>query len=148
MASRDYQAAFNQFRSELQSLDSKVRVVAQRMRIIEKNEQIIGKTLVNHNRKLKELESGTSSFHPPQVSSAPISEPVVKSEVASELNIQVEKLNSLVADLVKEINYNRELIDNMRQDINEMKYILDTVNPMEYVTINQVKDLIDEKIKK
>ena len=58
MASKENQVALNQLRSELQSLDSKVRVVAQRMRIIEKNEQIIGKTLVNHNRKLKELEAG------------------------------------------------------------------------------------------
>ncbi len=146
MANRESQAAFAQLRSELQSLDSKIRVVAQRMRIIEKNEQIIGKTLVNHNKKIKELEAASGTRSSSVIASE--QQPSVNNEQISELNTQVEKLNSLVADLVKEINYNRELIDNMRQDINEMKYILDTVNPMEYVTINQVKDLIDEKLKK
>ena len=143
MASKEWQSAFTQLKNELQSLDSKIRIVAQRMRVIEKNEQIIGKTLVNHNKKLKELEMGGVSVQP----AAPA--PVIEHEkVSPELTLQIEKLNSLVADLVKEINYNRELIDNMRQDVNEMKYILDTVNPMEYVTINQVKDLINEKLKK
>ena len=144
MANKEWQPVFTQLKNELQSLDSKIRIVAQRMRVIEKNEQIIGKTLVNHNRKLKELERGGVSAQP--VASASVVEHNEKA--SSELNLQVEKLNSLVADLIKEINYNRELIDNMRQDVNEMKYILDTINPMEYVTINQVKDLISEKFKK
>lgn len=48
---------------ELQALDSKMRVVAQRMKIIEKNEQIIGKTLISHNKKLKELEDAMGGGH-------------------------------------------------------------------------------------
>lgn len=141
MANKEEQSALIQLRKELQSLDSKIRVVAQRMRVIEKNEQIIGKTLVNHNKKLKELER-TKGVMP-----TTITEPT-QQKPNQELTLQIEKLNSLVSDLIKEINYNRELIDNMRQDVNEMKYILDTVNPMEYATINQVKDLINEKFKK
>ena len=110
------------------------------MRVIEKNEQIIGKTLVNHNKKLKQLEMGG-------VEAAPVI-PTQTVGDSAELTNQVEEVNSLVKDLVKEISFNRQLIDKMKQDINEMKYILDTVNPMEYVKISQVNDLIDEKLKK
>ncbi len=142
MADKEWQAVLRQLKTEIQSLDSKIRVVAQRMRVIEKNEQIIGKTLVNHNKKLKELErTGSSTMQSHELVST---QPQIDSKIVS----QIEELNSLVKDLVKEINYNRELIDSMRQDINEMKYVLDTVNPMEYVTLNQVKELIKDNLNK
>ena len=48
--------------AEVHALDSKVRVIAQRMKIIEKNEQIIGKTLISHNKALKELEKEISGL--------------------------------------------------------------------------------------
>ena len=140
MAKPEWQDAFKQLKVEIQSLDSKIRVVAQRMRVIEKNEQIIGKTLVNHNKKLKELELGK-----PAVSQAPV---VAETSELTKMSSEIDELSSSIKSLLKEINYNRELIDTMRQDINEMKYILDTVNPMEYVTVNQINELINEKLKK
>ena len=140
MAKQDWLGPLNQMRSELQSLDSKIRVVSQRMRVIEKNEQIIGNTLIKHNKKLKLLErSGGVAAPSPEIRISKDDEGLSK---------QIDEVNVLVKDLIKEISFNRELVDKMRQDVNEMKYILDTVNPMEYVTVNQVGDLIDEKIKK
>ena len=140
MAKQEWLEPLKQIRSELQSLDSKIRVVSQRMRVIEKNEQIIGKTLVNHNKKLKILErtgGKSSSSHEISISAD-----------SDKLSKQIDEINSIVKDLIKEIGLNRELVDKMKQDVNEMKYILDTVNPMEYVTVNQVSDLVDEKIKR
>ena len=140
MAKQEWLEPLKQIRSELQSLDSKIRVVSQRMRVIEKNEQIIGKTLVNHNKKLKILERTGGHSSP--------SHEISISTDSNKLSKQIDEINSIVKDLIKEIGLNRELVDKMKQDVNEMKYILDTVNPMEYVTVNQVSDLVDEKIKR
>lgn len=141
MARQDWLGPLNQMRSELHSLDSKIKVVSQRMRVIEKNEQIIGNTLIKHNKKLKLLERSRGAVAAPS--------PEIRISKDDEgLSKQIDEVNVLIKDLIKEISFNRELVDKMRQDVNEMKYILDTVNPMEYVTVNQVGDLIDEKIKK
>ena len=38
-------------------------------------------------------------------------------------------------------------IDNIKEEIKEMKYVLDTVNPVAYVTVDEVADIVDAKIK-
>ena len=44
--------------AEIRSVESKVQIIAQRMNVIERNEQIIGRTLISHNKIIKEMESG------------------------------------------------------------------------------------------
>ena len=33
-----------------------------------------------------------------------------------------------------------------KQELRELRYILDTINPLEYATINQVRELLEEKL--
>ncbi len=133
-------AAYENLMLELQALNAKMGVVAQRMKIIEKNEQIIGKTLITHAKEIKELQSGG-------VSIASSGGGEVSGALDDFRKIAVEVQSSL--DKIKaDVQKNRDQIDKIKSELGEMKYILDTINPVSYVTVDQVEDLIDEKLKK
>jgi hypothetical protein len=134
------------------------------MKIIENNEQVIGRTLVSHNKKLKELESGESG-QPSQASLASLKAEIkedLKKELKQELSREMESQQSGVLHIeeastgaptnqVKE--FSRELedlkraVNRLKQEIDEVKYVLDTVNPLEYVTIEHLGDLIEKKVR-
>jgi hypothetical protein len=65
------------FVSEIHALNTKIQIIAQRMKIIERNEEIIGKTLISHNKTIKELEEAVSKLKTsPPVASKPSSDEV------------------------------------------------------------------------
>lgn len=39
-------------------------------------------------------------------------------------------------------------VAELAQKVEEMKYVLDSINPLSYATIDQVKELLEEKLKK
>jgi TolA-binding protein len=145
MGEKETAAAIQGISAQLGAIDSRIRVMAQRMNIIEKNEQIIGKTLIGHNKKLKELESGGSQ---PGVSSASSVDVSELRAISEEVKKTQAEINSFVGSLKDEVLRHKETIDKMREEINEMKYVLDNINPVAYVTVDQVGDLIDEKLRK
>ncbi|MEM0372701.1 MAG: hypothetical protein QXO69_02570 [archaeon] len=142
MGEKETAAALQNLMAQLSAIDSRIRVMSQRMNVIEKNEQIIGKTLISHNKKLKELEAGGASVVTP---SADLSE---LRAIDEEVKKTQTEINSLVSTLKDEVLRQKEIITKMREDINEMKYVLDNINPVAYVTVDQVSDLIDEKLRK
>lgn len=112
-------------RNDIHTLDSKITLIAQKMRTIEKNEEIIGRTIVAHNEKLKKFdemgEGGAASLFggaKPGVAGA-----------------QAEKLAQEAAEL-------RKKVDELAGMVREMRYVLDSVNPLEYVTAEKVKELV------
>lgn len=128
---------------ELHALDSKMKVVAQRMKIIEKNEQIIGKTLISHNKKLKELERKGGISGP-----APSTGREELRGLIDEFKRTSVDVHNTVEKAKAEIQKNKDLIAKIQVDIRDMKYILDSVNPVAYVTIDQVEDLVKEKVER
>ncbi|NYZ79659.1 hypothetical protein H0N95_00230 [Candidatus Micrarchaeota archaeon] len=146
MGEKETVAALQNLMAQLSAIDSRIRVMAQRMNIIEKNEQIIGKTLIGHNKKLKEIEAGgVPSGGSPAASSLDVSELRL---IDAEVKKTQAEINSLVGTLKDEVLREKELMDKMREEINEMKYVLDNINPVSYVTVDQVSELIDEKLRK
>jgi hypothetical protein len=131
-------AAYENMMLELQALDAKMRVIAQRLKIIEKNEQIIGKTLITHSKKIKEFRVGA-----PSPSNGPST-----SATAEDFRKTSVSLSSSLEKMKADVQKNKETIDKIKSDVSEMKYVLDTINPVSYVTVSQVEDLVDEKLKK
>jgi len=123
MASRDQGQAVRSVLAELHALSSKMQIVAQRMKIIEKNERIIGKTLISHNKTLKELERqmGTGAG----------------GRSAETSTASSEKVAQLELDIAQ-----------VKEEIKEIKYVIDTINPVSFVTSDEVSDLIDDKLRK
>ena len=117
-------------KAELQMLDSKISLIAQKIRMIEKNEDIIGRTIVVHNDKIHKLETGA----PVAASSAPVS------EAGGSLATEIESLKKQVADLREQMATKKE--------VSELHYTLDSVNPLDFVTLKQARKLIQEELDK
>ena len=102
--------------ADLRTLDSKIGLIAQKLRTMEQNEEVIGRTLIALNGRLKraeeQLASGGGSAG---VRGASSSEELEKKFVT-------------------------------KQELKELKYVLDNINPLDYATISQVKELLNEKL--
>ncbi len=125
--------------AEIHALDSKIRVLAQRLSIIEKNEQVIGKTLITHNKILKELEASVARMESKHG--------LEESEEFNKIKETVEKVSKQVSDLAVIVQENKKADDTIRRDLKELKYVVDMINPVAYVTADDVEDIVEEKIK-
>jgi len=132
--------------AEIHALDSKIHVLAQRMMIIEKNEQVISKTIISHNHLLKTLEQNVGQFHAGAESSEKEEEAGLVKSVES-LSNDVKSMKDALGELAKEVGYLGRNVDSLKAQVNEAKYVLESVNPLEYVKINDVGDLVEDKIK-
>lgn len=99
--------------SDFQVLDSKINLMAQKISNMEKNEEIMGRTLIALNQKIKELESRA---------------PGSGGKTGASENLDAKYAT--------------------KQEVQELKFILDDLNPLEYATIDQVKELLEEWQKK
>ncbi|GEM_PF-1812779 len=116
-------------------LDSKLRLLAQRIKVLENNLQIMARTVVSHNKKLKELEEmgGGPAFS--------------KEEIIEEISKKLPKTGSVdLSEIKARLDRIEDQIADLRSDLDEVKYVVDSINPMELVTINQLKEAIDERL--
>ncbi len=120
-------------------LDSKLRLLAQRIKIIENNIQVMARTIVNHNKKLKELEekAGTGLDEDQIVSRVleKVGHPVSAGEPVDMTKIE-EDLSAIRDDLAR-----------LKAKVSQLEYIINSMNTMNFVTIDQLKEAID-KVKK
>lgn len=105
--------------AEIRVLESKIDLIVQKIKTIEKNEEVIGRTLVTQNEKLKKLEQAGGGA----------------GGASSE---EIARLKEEIAALKQESASKRELM--------ELRYILEQINPLEFARINQVKEFIDERV--
>ncbi|MFH1780202.1 MAG: hypothetical protein ABH803_03615 [Candidatus Micrarchaeota archaeon] len=96
---------------EVKTLDSKINLLAQRIATIEKNLEVVGRTMVALNDKI---------------------------EKTSKLKLEEKGVD--YAQLDKKFA--------SREDFLEIKAIIEQINPLSFATINEVKELIEEKIEK
>jgi len=127
------QKKLDDIKAELQMLDSKISLIAQKIRMIEKNEDIIGRTIVVHNDKLHKLESATPL-------SAVGSPAPANGEASAGLAAEVEALKKQVAELREQAA--------TKSEVSELHYTLDTINPLDFVTLKQARKLIAEEFDK
>lgn len=100
--------------AELRSLDSKVALLNQKLATSDKNAEVIARTLVAMNNRLKKLEEG------------------------GQARAQNGGANASNEELERKFATKREL--------QELKYVLDSINPLEYATISQVRELVNERL--
>lgn len=133
------------FIAEIHSLDTKIQVIAQRMKIIERNEEIIGKTLISHNKTIKDLEETISKLK--------ASHFTAEGGTAAETSASTDDLKKLVAEMQKmaqnakiQTETGRVELEKLKAEVKEMKYILENFNPLAYVTTDNVADIVEEKV--
>jgi len=124
---------------EIHALNSKIQVIAQRMKIMERNEEIIGKTLISHNKMLKAIEDELNTLKTGGLAIGP-------NEEGGKNEGVLQEIGDMVKIAKKQMDVNRKEIDLIKTELSEIKYVLDAINPVAYATIDQVADLVDEKI--
>ena len=133
------QVLIDNIMGEIHALNSKIQIIAQRMKIMERNEEIIGKTLISHNKMLKGIEEEINALK----SGGALSESGPDLEKNS---IALKEVKDLIRDAKKQMDGNKKEIDIIKTELSEVKYILDAINPVAYVTVDQVADLVDERL--
>jgi len=141
--------------STTSALDAKIRLLSQRVQVIENNEKVIGRTLAGFNKKLKEIDgllaaSGGAGKAPDLTELKEVLKQELKSEIkaiAPPLTEGGAAAPKVVARASQELSDIKRNVDALSAQVKEIKYIVDSINPMEYVTIEQIRDIIERKIK-
>jgi hypothetical protein len=102
-------------KADIRTIDSKINLIAQKIRTMEKNEEIVGRTMIALNDRLERLEKR------------------VEEGGSSGGKADIAALEEKFA---------------LKGELRELKYIIDTINPLEFATLDQVRELLEEKLKK
>ncbi len=127
---------------DIKALNSSVQIIAQKMKYLVRNEKILGRNLIVLNKKLKALEKRPSSPSAGTGISAP-----EMNEVKDELAAVSEKLSSLgheISETKKRLNRFEESYAK-KETLDELKYVIDAINPLEFVTLSQLEDALGKK---
>ncbi len=129
---------FARLQEDMRSLNSSILIITQKMKYLVRNEKILGRNLIVLHRKIKFLEerigSGQAGFPGSATGSAAIADVLQRLEEtnkkALELQIQLQEMQQNIAS---------------KDDLQEMRYEIDSINPLQFVTLEQVKSLVKEK---
>jgi vacuolar-type H+-ATPase subunit I/STV1 len=127
-------------REDIRSLSSSVLIITQKMKYLVRNEKILGRNLLVLNKKIKTLEERISSGEIGAGSS------LGGSDVQG-LLAKLEENNKKISELQAQLTQLQEGTASQEQ-LQELKYIIDSINPLEFATVRQVKELIEQAIEK
>ena len=126
-----------QLREDIKALNSAISILSQKMRNLARNEKILGRNLIVLNKKVKELAELKGSSVMPSGLAERIE---VLEKKMGDNSRRIEELNTIVSHLRKEfVSYD---------EFKELRQIVDAINPLELVTLDQVKELVQRSSKK
>ncbi len=122
---------------DIRSLNSSILVITQKMKYVVRNEKVLGRNLIVLNKKLKGLEEKLLAG---QFASKSGSSEVDVSNLRQKLEESDQRFVELEARL-------SQLSENAasKEEVQEMHYVVDSINPLQFVTLEQVKGLVAGK---
>ncbi len=128
--------AFGKINSDIRALNSSILILSQKLKYIVRNEKILGRNILVLNKKLRDSEAG--GFHGSSVSSEDLSS--IKNELAS-LSNTITKQSEAISELQVAVQQIKDTFAKA-EDVMEMKYVVDTIKPLEFVTRKDVMQLV------
>jgi uncharacterized protein involved in exopolysaccharide biosynthesis len=122
-------------REDIRALNSSLLLITQKIKYLVRNEKILGRNLVVLNKKIKTLEEKV------------INAPAATASAGGANSEDVEALKQKISLLEAQLDDMRSRTATTEQ-LKELKFVIDSINPLEFATLSQVRDLIDKKIKK
>jgi hypothetical protein len=116
-------------REDIRALNSSILLMTQKIKYIVRNEKILGRNLIVLNKKLKQIEEKAAA--PKEASEGGAS-----SAELVELKKKVDLMEAQLDD------FSQRMVT--KEDLAELKYIIDSINPLEFTTLSQVKDMIEK----
>ncbi len=120
-------------REDIRALNSSILLVTQKIKYIVRNEKILGRNLIVLNKKIKALED--------KIVLNPVAEEGSSIASSEEMQKLQQKISLLEAQL-DELGFQSA----KKEELKELKYVIDSINPLEFATLSQVKELIDKKM--
>jgi len=102
--------------TQINVLNSKMQLIIQKLNKLESNFAVVSRTVISQNNTIKEMDS---------------------------------RLNSVESgefDTSFSGGSNPEEINAIKEELKEMKYVIDSINPIAYVTVDEVADIINQKL--
>ncbi len=127
---------------DIKALNSSVLLLSQKMNYLVRNEKILGRNFIILNKKLKSVQQRK----PSSVSASGELSPELR-DLVSELEEQVKSNSFLLKELKADLSKTASVYAK-QEDLMELKYVIEAINPLEFATLEQVKDLIAGKTSK
>ncbi|MEK6958509.1 MAG: hypothetical protein AABW59_00525 [archaeon] len=120
-------------REDIRALNSSILLLTQKMKYLVRNEKILGRNLIVLNKKIKTIEDKVSMNQTisQQTGGASGEELAGAKQKLDLMSAQLEDMRSRTAT---------------KEELKELKYIINSINPLEFATLSQVKDLVDRRI--
>ncbi|MEM0359726.1 MAG: hypothetical protein QXK06_00100 [Candidatus Diapherotrites archaeon] len=126
-----------QLREDVKAMNSAISIISQKMRHLTRNEKILGRNLIVLNKKIKELAEQRETQEVP--------ESVLKR--FEELQKRIDAMDKKFEELnISIANANRKFVSS--EELKELRYIVDSINPLNLATIDQVKDIVKNAMEK
>ena len=122
---------------DMRALNSSIALISQKIKHIVRNEKILGRNLIVLNKKFKAMQEQKSTGEVPENLQEDLE------LVAKKLQENSQKIEDLQATL-----------DSLKKDfvsaeeLKELRYVIDSINPLEFATLDQVRQIVEEKIRK
>ena len=129
------QNIFTKTSDDIRALNSSVLIISQKINALARNEKILGRNHLILNKKIKDLQDRAQE--PQAMDLGP-----VQSELAS--------INRRLSEMLEKLVRLESEVENIKQNyarhetVAEMKYVVDSINPLQFATLDQVKQLIEE----
>jgi vacuolar-type H+-ATPase subunit I/STV1 len=120
-------------KDDIRALNSSVLLVTQKIKFLVRNEKILGRNLVVINKKIKSVEDKIISPQAKESESA-------SSEELEQLKMRINSLEGELQDLRSRAA--------TKEEVKEVKFVVDSINPLEFATLSQVKDMIEKIVDK
>lgn len=128
---------------DIHALNASIMIISQKLKYIVRNEKILGRNLIVLNRKVRELAAGGISGAG-GASGKEVAD--LQNEVAR-LSQELSSISASHADMQDLLNRVKEK-SATAESVQEIKYLLDSINPVEFVTAKDVEEIVEKKLGK
>ena len=136
------QNIFSRVYTDIKAMNTSIMVITQKLNAMVRYEKILGRNLIVLNKKLRDAElSGGGSGG---VSSEEFSQ--IRNEIAN-LSNTVSKQSEAISELQVGVQQIKDTFAKS-EDVLEMKYVVDTIKPLEFVTRKDVMQLMGTETEK
>ncbi len=133
-AGKQDNALFSHIVEDVKALNSSIDLISQKLKHIVRNEKILGKNLIVLSKKFEKtgIQNGSG-------------------KIPANLESQLNNLQKQLEQNASKIEQMSSEIESIKTDftvVKELKSVIESINPLEFVTLDQAKDLINEKMEK
>ena len=119
-------------REDIRALNSSILLITQKIKYLVRNEKILGRNLIVLNKKIKSIEEKVVN-------------PQNQQQGGAMSSAEVEALRQKVSMLEAQVEDVRGRAST-KEELKELKFIIDSINPLEFATLSQVRDLVDKRM--